>query len=111
MQSGYKRNLIPSVDRKIDDIHYCFANIQLMTWEENSIKAHNDMILGIMQNSRTPHRAVSQFDKQTKEKLATYISLSEAKRQTGISAGSIHQVCNLIRKSAGGFIWRYEDGK
>ncbi len=37
-QSGHKSRLRPSVDRKLDDIHYCMRNIQLMTWGENNTK-------------------------------------------------------------------------
>lgn len=40
--------------------------------------------------------------------FATYKSLSEAERLTNISTGSISQCCRGLRKTAGGFIWRYE---
>ena len=36
--SGYKDRLKPSIDRKLDSVHYCFGNIQLMTWDENRAK-------------------------------------------------------------------------
>ncbi len=42
VQSGYKNRLKPSIDRKDDDIHYCMANIQLMTWQANNKKGHKD---------------------------------------------------------------------
>ena len=38
VHSGYARNIIPSVDRKDDDIGYCMSNIQLMTFVENQRK-------------------------------------------------------------------------
>lgn len=40
--------------------------------------------------------------------IATYLSISEAARQTGISKGNISQCCNGRLKTAGGFIWRFK---
>ncbi len=37
-EGGYNKRLTPSVDRLIDTVHYCFGNIQLLTWRENNIK-------------------------------------------------------------------------
>lgn len=39
--------------------------------------------------------------------VATYPSVNEAERQTGISQGNISFCCNGDRLSAGGYIWRY----
>ena len=39
--------------------------------------------------------------------VATYISMAEAERQTGISRGSIRYCCMGERKTAGGYHWRY----
>lgn len=52
-------------------------------------------------------KQVQMFDKQTGELLATFPSLREAERITGISSGSISKCCNGKLKSAGGFNWRY----
>ena len=38
VNSGHKKRLSPSVDRKHDDIHYCMSNVQLMSWEDNNKK-------------------------------------------------------------------------
>ena len=40
VNSNYKRRLTPSVDRKHDDIHYCFSNIQIITWYANMQKVN-----------------------------------------------------------------------
>ncbi len=40
VNSGHKRRLKPSVDRKHDDVHYCMSNIVLITWEENNSKTN-----------------------------------------------------------------------
>ena len=57
-----------------------------------------------------PHlskRSVQMFDKQTGELLATFPSLMEARRVTGINQSHISECCNVKLKSAGGYIWRY----
>ena len=53
------------------------------------------------------NKSVQMFDKKTGELLATFPSLHEAKRVTGINHGNISECCNGKRKSAGGYIWRY----
>ena len=40
--SGYKKALVPSIDRIEDDKPYTEDNIQLMTWQENKDKGHKD---------------------------------------------------------------------
>lgn len=40
--------------------------------------------------------------------IARFRGQNEAGRLTGISGANISQVCNNKRKTAGGFIWRYE---
>lgn len=52
-------------------------------------------------------KAVAQVDKETSEILATYSSIYEAERCTGIF--HISDVCNGKRKTAGGFIWKFID--
>lgn len=41
--------------------------------------------------------------------LHEYDSIHCANRDTNISIGNIHSVCNSKRKTAGGFKWRYKD--
>lgn len=52
-------------------------------------------------------KQVQMFDKSTSELLATFPSLSEAKRVTGINQSNISQCCNGKLKSAGGYAWKY----
>jgi len=35
VNSGYVTKLSPSVDREYNDVHYCFDNIRLMTFQQN----------------------------------------------------------------------------
>lgn len=52
-------------------------------------------------------RKVQMFDKSTGDLLATFPSINEAERQTGIPDGNICFCCSGRRKSAGGYRWRY----
>ena len=57
-----------------------------------------------------PHRAkrsVQMFDKSTGELLATFPSINEAERVTGINKGNISSCCLGKYKSAGGYIWGF----
>jgi len=100
--SGHKRRLKPSVDRKHDDIHYCMSNIQLMTWGENESKAHLDHREGRLIYDQQPVQQL-QLDGTV---IEDFISQSEASRVTGIPQANIWKVLEGQRHSAGGFKWR-----
>ena len=53
-------------------------------------------------------RSVQMFDKSTGELLATFPSLMEAERVTGIDDRSISKCCNGKLKTHKGYIWRYK---
>lgn len=42
--------------------------------------------------------------------MAEYLSIAEAGRVTGINQSHISEVCQGKRKTAGGYIWLYEEG-
>ena len=102
VMSGFDKDLIPSIDRKCDDVHYCMNNIQLMTWRENRTKGHSDRRNGV---NTSLSMAVEQFTKGG-EFVASFVSFKEAERITGVSNSHISKVCKGKRKTAGGFIWR-----
>lgn len=52
-------------------------------------------------------KRVVQFDLDGNE-IARFRGQNEAGRITGISGANISQACNHKRKTAGGYIWRYE---
>jgi predicted GIY-YIG superfamily endonuclease len=52
-------------------------------------------------------KKVVQIDKDTKEEIAIYFSLSDANRETGIAVTNISKVCRDLMYSSGGYIWRY----
>lgn len=64
------------------------------------------------ENMRNAHierkgKPVIQYDLDGNE-IARFRGQNEAGRMTGISGANISQVCNNKRKTAGGYIWRYE---
>ena len=102
--SDYKTRLVPSVDRLNDYVHYCFGNIQLMTWGENKDKGYLDRVSG---KNNKANKTVLQYD-MSMNFIAEYHSTNEASRVTNIGRGNIGNVCNGKRKSAGKFIWRFK---
>ena len=52
-------------------------------------------------------KQVQMFDEKTGELLATFPSINEAWRVTGIYKSGISGCCNGKRKSAGGYVWKY----
>lgn len=104
----YQKEYVPSVDRKDDFIGYSISNIQLMTWGENKDKQNNDILNGISTSGTATNVSVVQLDKND-EVIATYRSLHEAKRQTGVNESKICEVAKGRRKTAGGYKWRYEN--
>ena len=105
-QSGYSRRLKPSIDRKCDDVHYCFSNIQLMTWGGNQDKANEDKRLGLFKSSK-PVKIVKQYTKNG-EYVGEYFSMHEAARQIGVKYNNISMCCNGRRKTAGGYKWSFK---
>ena len=91
--SKYAKRLRPSVDRKDDNIHYCFSNITLMTWGENNDKPR-----------LANYKSVCQYTKDG-EFIAEYASMKIAGAVTGVTRNNISQVCGGHRKQAGGFVW------
>ncbi len=101
--SGHKRRLRPSVDRKCDNVHYCMNNIQLMTWEENSEKAHKDQKTGELFSGKDLIPIQQALVDGTV--INHFVSIREASRQTGIQEPNISRCSRGKRKTAGGFIW------
>jgi len=104
VQSGYKKRLKPSVDRKYDDVHYCMRNIQLMTWGENRDKSAKDISRGILRVAPS----VLQYDLEGNF-IAEYRMQKIAAAATGVDQSKISEVCSGKRRTAGGFVWRYKD--
>lgn len=100
--SGYKKDLRPSADRKDDYKPYTLDNLRLTTWKNNNKRSHEDMKNGI---NNKQSKAVIQCDLNG-NKIDEYYSMSNAERITSVNTGKISMCCNGKRKTAGGFIWK-----
>lgn len=78
--------------RDENKLNNAVANLDWMTQGDNARYSNDKPVLQLDQFGNVVNR---------------FPSMSEAERQTGISDGNISGVCNGIRKSAGGYIWRY----
>ena len=100
--SWYKTQLIPSIDRIDDYKWYSLDNIQLMTWEENKQKGHEDRRNWI----NNKHNKVVLGTHKITWKQIKYHSIHEAGRQTWITISNISDCCRWKRcKSAWGYRW------
>lgn len=106
-KSGYKKELIPSIDRLDDYKPYTLDNIQLMTWAENNSKANKDRKSGI--NNKI-NKAVLQYTKEGVF-IKEHYSIIQAARDTGLNNGHIVSCCKgrKFYKTSGGFVWKYKN--
>lgn len=81
--------------------------------ESNSYNAMPKTSLeGVYRHSGTTEsidRVLVQVDSDTGEVVARFKTPSEAQKMTGIDSSSISKVARGVRKSAGGYGWRYEN--
>lgn len=107
-ESGYLKDLSPSIDRLDATKGYSLDNIRLVTWKDNNDKAYED---------RKACRHITKQNRKVRQLtmdgnfVAEYGSISNAARETGITRININDVCRgkLHCKSAGGFRWEYLD--
>lgn len=104
MESGYKRNMKPSIDRLDDYKGYSFDNIRLVEWGVNFRRSHRDRLNGV--NNKTS-RAVLQYDLEGNF-VKEYYSIKQAERETGICNSHIGATCKGKQKTSGGFKWQYK---
>ncbi len=104
VESGYDKNLKPSIDRKNDSKGYTFSNITMTTWYQNNMKKNTQQMHGELKAS-VKCKPVIQLTKAG-DKIATYFSIHEASRSTGIGHCSIRNCIGGRSKSAGGFKWK-----
>lgn len=90
-ESGFDKNLRPSVDRLDDYKPYSLSNIRLTTWEENNRKGNEDRKSGV--NSKVNHKIIING--------IEYPSKSEAVRQEVITFHAIKRI--LAGDTAKGF--------
>lgn len=69
---------------------------------------HSDSTIQMMRDNSYNKLKVGQFDK-TGRLIATFSSMCEAERATGIPNSNISKCCNGLLKSAGGYVWKRID--
>ncbi len=87
-------------------------NIEWATYSENNHHAYDNGLKhgafnGVMGADHPLSMPVLQFTLDGTF-IAEYAGQTEAMRCTGISQSKISTVCNNIRKTAGGFIWKFK---
>lgn len=83
-------------------------NVANLEWCDNKYNQNQARKLGLLEKrDKKLRKPVIQYDK-TGKIIKKHISLIEAQKATGIKNGNISLVCNGKRKTAGGYIWKYE---
>jgi hypothetical protein len=105
IDSGYKKNNRPSIDRLDNNLGYSFDNIRLTNWNENVKAAAYDSKHGI---GPCGIKCKGIIQKNIKgEEVAQYISTREAERICRIDHGDISRCANGKIDFAGGYIWEF----
>lgn len=100
-------------NNKVGNLEWCSRSHNVL----HSIKMHPEQLNGmILYNKTYRPKPVAQISKTSGEVIAIFPTASFAHKKTGICARNILQVANRtpfnkkgqIRKTAGGYIWRFE---
>ena len=92
---------LPQINHKDENkINNCVNNLEWCSNEYNAAYGTRNI-----RNSITQGTKISQYDKHNNY-IASYHSINQAAKITGISQGNISSVIQRRRKSAGGFIWK-----
>lgn len=107
-------NNLPQINHKDENrLNNCVNNLEWCDSKyNNNYGNHGQNLSQVLKGRKVEwrERPVSQYSKDGKY-IATYKSLIDAERNTGVKYKSIQQVAAGYpnRKSAGGFVWRYAD--
>jgi hypothetical protein len=102
--SGYKKELKPSVDRINSTEGYSFSNIRLVTWKEN-----NDIAYEERKNCKRVTKQCKEVKQLTEDGILVYQfkSIANAARATGFCRTNINHACATGKELAHGFRWQY----
>lgn len=102
--SGFDRNLAPSIDRINPNLGYFYENMQFVTTQENTEKATKEFKL-------VKSRPISMYDYKTKELIMKFDCVKDAVEYTGLHQGNISKVLNGDRNKAGNYYFKYDEKK
>lgn len=83
-------------------------NLALITHTENIQHAVNNGLIKSGEKSALS-KPVVKINCMTQEIICSYGSARIAEKETGVASSAISKVCNGIRKTAGGYIWKFKD--
>jgi hypothetical protein len=88
-----------------------YSNLEWSTFSENMIHAYEYGLIKPVWKDKFGYdhnrsKAVKQYSTNN-EYINEFGSIREASRKLNINAANIMSVCQNVRKSAGGFIWKY----
>lgn len=103
--AGYASNKRPSIDRIDDNVTYVFENMQLITWEENNLKAYKDRVEG---RNNKQSKAIVAVD-STGAVVHEAYSINSLARTLGCRASHISDVLHGSRKHVHGLTFKQKD--
>lgn len=109
INSDCSKELTPSIDRLDNSKTYSFDNIEVVTWLENQVRARVAVQDKSLPNSGlfgNGHVSIVQYDLNG-NKVAEYISIAEASRNTGIDHRKISTVCKAKSGTYKNYFWAY----
>lgn len=99
--SGNEKNFKPSCDRINSLLPYSIDNLDLVTWEENNRRGHED---GLQAKGSGARRCFAVVQLKEGKEIARHHSLKSASRSTGLFTSNISQAIKNGGK-CGGFRW------
>lgn len=78
----------------------CIENLEFCTYSHNEKEAYR---IGLKKTIPT-----AQYD-ESMNLIEIFVSRAKASEKTGVAEADIWRVCKGIRKTAGGYVWRYAD--
>lgn len=100
-------------NNSVDNLEWCTAKYN-MNYGIGAIKRHKNIDyskpcfkINAILNGKKVSKPVMQIDKEGNI-LNTFISAKEASIVTGVDHSHINHCCNNKRKTAGGFVWKFE---
>jgi len=101
--SGYRTDVIASIDREDDERGYTFDNMDVTYWAFNKHKNEFQTKYGlkIASNKEVKCTNVNTGDSEI------FYSSREAERKTGVSYKAISNCCRGLSNTSGGYYWQF----